>query len=363
MFKRISTALIFIFATLLLSSCVRPSGSQIEFALGTVCAVNLYEKGNDPLYSRIFSRVREIDRTMSFYAGEYQDMLGGALTDPDGRTASVIQSAAEALTSGVFAVNVQAGITPVKVRADLIEVLEKALYYAELSDGAFDPTVGPLVRLWGIGTDNPYFPDEDEITQALDLVNWRDLIIDRENSTAFLRRRGMAIDLGAIAKGYAVDEAVRIAREAGVKRAIFDFGGDIAVIGWREEKGKNRLPWRIGIQNPLSERGAYIGILRVNDKSIVTSGVYERFSEMNEKRYHHILSTKDGYPVENGLLSVTVMADQTADADAISTAAFALGFEKGKALIDTIPGVEAIFIFDDNIVKTTAGMFDIFVYK
>jgi len=248
------------------------------------------------------------------------------------------------------------------VRDDLIEVLEKAIYYAELSNGAFDPTVGPLVRLWGIGTDNPHFPDEDEIMQALNLVNWRDIVIDREAGTVFLRRQGMAVDLGSIAKGYAADEAVRIAKEAGVKRAVFDFGGDIAVIGWRGKKGRELLPWRIGLQNPLNERGTYIGILNVNDKSVVTSGVYENFIELDGKRYHHILSTTDGYPVENGLLSVTVMADQTADADALSTAVFAMGFEKGKALIDSIPGVEAIFIFNDNIVKTTAGMFDIFVY-
>jgi thiamine biosynthesis lipoprotein len=174
----------------------------------------------------------------------------------------------------------------------------------------------------------------------------------------FLQYKGMAIDLGAIAKGYAADEAARIAREAKVKRAVFDFGGNIAVLGWREKKGGEQLPWRIGVQNPLkeNERGSYIGILQVDNTSVVTSGVYERFFESGGKRYHHILSTRDGYPVDNGLLSVTIVTDSSTDADALSTTVFALGFERGKALIDSTPGTEAIFIFDDHTVRITAGL-------
>ena len=334
----------------------------MEFAMGTVCAVNLYEGGSNPLYSRIFSRLREIDRTMNFHTDEFRELMGGGVVDPESRSAAVIQSAVEALVSGVIAVNRQAGLEPVKVRKDIIEVMEKALYYAELSGGAFDPTVGPLVRLWGIGTDDARVPGEDEIEGALELVNWRNLLINREAGTVFLLREGMAVDLGAIAKGYAADEAVRIAEEAGVKRAVFDFGGNISVLGWRGEKGKEQLPWRIGIQNPLneSERGAYIGVLQVHDKSIVTSGVYERFFESDGKHYHHILSTTDGYPVDNGLLSVTIVTECSTDADALSTAVFALGFVRGKALIDSIPGTEAIFIFNDKTVRITGGLLEKF---
>jgi thiamine biosynthesis lipoprotein len=334
----------------------------MELALGTVCAVNLYESGSRPLYSRIFSRVREIDRTMSFFEGEFQDMINGAIADSDGRTAAAIQSAAEALTSGIVAVNARAGVEPVKVRADLIEVLEKALHYAELSGGAFDPTVGPLIRLWGIGTDAARVPGEDEIARARELVNWRDVLVDRASGTVFLRREGMALDLGAVAKGYAADEAARIASEAKVKRAVIDFGGNIVVLGWRGEKGGEPLPWRIGIQDPLSGRGAYIGSLQARDKSVVTSGVYERFFEEGGKRYHHILSPATGYPVDNGLLSVTIVAGHSADADALSTTVFVLGFEEGKALVDSIPDTEAIFIFDDSSVSFTGGLDGIFTF-
>ncbi|MCL2127352.1 MAG: FAD:protein FMN transferase [Treponema sp.] len=320
----------------------------MEFALGTVCSVNLFEGGKNSIYSRVFSRIREIDRTMSAFGGDFQDLLGGGAARPG----------AETLVSGIVAVNGKAGIEAVKIRADLIGVLETALRYAELSNGAFDPTVGPLVSLWGIGTAAQRIPEDGEISAALALVSWRDLEVDREAGTAFLRREGMALDIGAIAKGYAADEAVRIAGEEGVKRAIIDLGGNISALGWREKK--KSLPWRIGVQNPLGERGSYIGVLAVHDMSVVTSGVYERYFEAEGKRYHHILSTTDGCPVDNGLLSVTIVTESSIDADALSTSVFALGFERGKALVDSIPGAEAVFVFNDRGVRITGGLKEIF---
>ena len=344
-----------------LAACSKPAPSQIEFVLGTICKVNLYESGNNRLYSRIFSRVREIDRTMTAFAGEFQELTSsGGNFDPDSKTAAVYRSAIDSLTSGVVAINRQAGVEPVKVRADLIDLLETALHYAELSGGSFDPTIGPLVKLWGIGTDSQHIPGDEEIAAALALVDWRDLVIDREEETVFLRREGMELDLGAIAKGYAADEAVRIAREGRVKRAVFDFGGNIAVLGWRGKSGKEMLPWRIGIQDPRGKRDEYVGILPVYHSnvatSVVTSGVYERFFESDGKHYHHLLSTTTGYPVENGLLSVTIITEHSTDADALSTAVFTMGYERGNTLIDSIDGAEAIFIFDDDSVQITSGL-------
>jgi len=333
----------------------------MEFALGTVCVINLYEGGSNKLYSRIFSRIREIDRTMGAFPGEFQDMVSGeALVKPGSKTEALIRSAADMLVSGVVAINRQAGIEPVKVRPDLIKVLETAIRYADLSDGLFDPTVGPLVKLWGIGTDVQRVPGVEEIAAALELVNWHDLVIDRENGTVFLKREGMALDLGAIAKGYAGDEALKIAAENRVKRAVFDLGGNIVTLGWREKSGKNNLPWRIGIQDPLKERGAYIGVLAVHDTSVVTSGVYERFFDKDGKHYHHLMSTEDGFPVDNGLLSVTIVTSLSIEADALSTVVFTLGYEKGRVLIDTIPEAEAIFIFDDQKIIITDGLSGIF---
>jgi thiamine biosynthesis lipoprotein len=303
-----------------------PLPPQSEFILNTVCTVNLFEGGTRDRYAAVFARIREIDRMMS----AYQE---GSDTD---------------------LVNRNAGRAPVKVHSEFLFVLEKALHFAALSGGAFDPTIGPLVRLWGIGTEEEQVPRADEREQALSLVDYRDLRIDREHGTAFLARRGQALDLGAIAKGYAADEAARIIRNAGVKRAMIDLGGNIMMTGSRRDGffifGEEK-PWRIGIQDPLEERGAYLGILQVRNQSVVTSGVYERYFEKDGRRYHHILSTADGYPSGGGLLSVTAAADSSADADALSTALFCLGYEKGSALLNSVPGAAAIFVFEDRSVK------------
>ena len=298
---------------------------QSEYVLGTICTVNLYDRGTGPVYREIFARFRAIEDEMS----------------------------ANRAGTEVDAINKRAGIGPVAVREDLITVIESALGYAEHSGGAFDPTIGPLVKLWGIGDDTARVPGDDAIQQALTLINWRDVLVDRNAGTVFLRRPGMAIDLGGIAKGYAADEAVRIIKKAGVPRAIVDLGGNIFAYGDKE----GGLPWRVGVQNPLLNRGAYFGVLELRNKTIVTSGVYERFLETEDgKRYHHILSVKDGYPVENGLVSVTIIADTSMDADALSTAVFALGYEKGAALIESRNGVEAIFVFEDMRVRGTGGV-------
>lgn len=310
------------------AGCTEAPPPQAEFALGTLCSINLFQEGSPKLYNKLFSRLREIESLMS------------ALI-PD---------------SDLDRINQNAGIEPVRVHQDLIEVLEKARYYAELSEGAFDPTVGPLVRLWDIGSENPRLPEADEIRAALSLVNWRELLIDREEGTAFLQRPGMALDLGAIAKGYAADEIARILKEDQVSGAIIDLGGNVFAYGKKDKSLGNRYTtWRIGVQNPLENRGTFIGILELENKSIVTSGVYERYVEINEKRYHHIFSTENGYPVENGLLSVTIIAGSSLNADALSTSAFILGYEKGKTLIDSINNVEAIFVFADKRIRLTRG--------
>jgi thiamine biosynthesis lipoprotein len=250
------------------------------------------------------------------------------------------------------AINAQAGRAPVKVHRDLIEVLSRARHFAEISGGAFDPTIGPVVKLWNIGFDDARVPAQEEIDRALALVNWRDLIIDSGAETVFLARPGMRLDIGGIAKGYAADEAVRIIQRARIPRAIVDLGGNVFAFGIKPDG----QPWRVGIQNPSGQRNAYLGILEVRNKTLVTSGVYERFLETGGRRYHHILSSQDGYPVENGLISVTIIADRSIDADGLSTGVFAMGYERGSALIESLSDVEAIFVFDDNTVKLSSGI-------
>jgi len=333
-----------------------PSGSsqgpETDYVMGTICSINLFEKGSPELYAKVFARLRELE-----------DILSANREGTDLDT-----------------VNKNAGSRPVKVRPELIELLETALVYAEKSDGALDPSVGPLVKLWGIGTDSAHVPAEDEIKKALALIDYHDIEINREEGTVFLKRPGMALDLGSVGKGYAADEIDKLLTAEGVKRAMIDLGGNIFAMGekkteispgerlkdlfsgsLRKDADNDGSFWRIGVQDPRTNRGNYIGILKVKDKTVVTSGVYERFFIEGGKRYHHIFDIKSGYPAENGLLSTTIVADRSVDADALSTSTFILGWERGSNLIASIPGVQgAIFIFDDLSVRITPGLEDSF---
>jgi len=311
-------------AVLFLSSCSKPIQSRSEFALATVCVITLYDEGTPQVYQDVFARLREIENRMSVF-------IEG---------------------SDVYRINKAAGIASVEVHSDVFKVIERAVHYAELSNGAFDPTVGPLVALWGIGGENPRIPSQEEIDRALPLINWRDIELDRENKAVFLKRPGMTLDLGGVAKGYAADEAAAIIKKAGISRAMINIGGNILTVG---EK-KDGSPWRIGIQDPLDTRGAYIGMAQTKEKTLVTSGVYERFFMSDGIRYHHIFSPTLGYPADNGLMSVSIITDVSMDADALSTTVFVMGYEKGVVFVESLEGVDAVFVFDDRSVYLTKGV-------
>lgn len=305
-------------------SCIQSEPSRVEFALGTVCSVTLFDQARDNVYNDIFFRIHEIENLMSVHIP----------------------------ASDISRVNAAAGAEQIQVNTKTFKVIERAVYFAEKSGGAFDPSVGPIVSLWGINSDNPRIPSQEEINEVLPLVNWRNIELDAETNSVFLAHHGMALDLGAIAKGYAADEAARIIKEAGIKRAKIDLGGNIIMLGERED----RNPWRVGIQNPGKDRGSIVGVLQITEQTIVTSGIYERFFEENGIRYHHLFDPATGYPAENGLLSVTVITDISMDADALSTAIFVLGFKQGMALLEFFPGTEAVFIFEDKSIRMTSGV-------
>jgi len=311
-------------AVLFLAGCSKPVQSKSEFALATVCAITLYDEGKPQVYRDVFARIGEIESRMSVF------MEG----------------------SDVERVNKAAGIEAVEVHPDVFKVIERAVYFAELSGGAFDPTVEPLVAIWGIGGENPRVPSHDEIDRVLPLINWRDIELNREKKSVFLKRRGMALDLGAVAKGYAADEAAAIIKKAGISHAMINIGGNILTVGAK----KDGSLWKIGVQDPLDDRGAYIGIAQTKAKALVTSGVYERFFTVDGIRYHHLFSPSLGYPADNGLLSVSIITDISIDADALSTAVFVMGYEKGRAFVESLDGVEAIFVFADRSIYPTGGV-------
>ncbi|NLY30756.1 MAG: FAD:protein FMN transferase [Firmicutes bacterium] len=254
--------------------------------------------------------------------------------------------------SDIYKVNQQAGGEWVKVSADTFHVIETALRFAETTGGLFDPTITPLVELWGIGTGNPQIPDQEAIEQAKGLVDYRRVDLAPSSRRVRLTQPGMGLDLGAIGKGYAADSVAQLLRERGVESALLNLGGNVYVIGGKPDG----TPWRIGIQDPFSDRGTHVTILEVRDTSIVTSGPYERFFIRNGKRYHHILNPETGYPADTGLASVSIISPSSITADALSTSVFLLGLEKGLALLEEMEDVEAMLITNDRKVYLTSGL-------
>lgn len=255
-------------------------------------------------------------------------------------------------TSEVSKLNAKAGISGEKLSTDTYSVIEKSVQYSKLTGGALDITVGPIVNLWGIGTDKERVPTKKEINEKLKLVDYSDIILDKKNSTVKLKRKNQAIDLGAIAKGYTADEVKKVLLNNKVNSAIINLGGNIYAVGKRPD-GKD---WNIGIQNPLSTRGEYLGTISVTDKSIVTSGNYERFFIKDGIRYHHIFDPSTGYPAKQQLISATIISDKSIDGDALSTSTYILGLDKGLKLVESIKGVEAIFVTSDKKVYVTPGL-------
>lgn len=260
--------------------------------------------------------------------------------------------------SDVDLINKNAGKQPVKVNKDTFYVIKKAIKYSEITDGMFDITVLPLIRLWNINEYNFQVPSQEEIEKTLNLINYKEIVIDEEEHTVFLNKEGMAIDLGGIAKGYAVDEVTRIFKENGIRHAIINMGGDISVIGNRAD-GK---PWRVAIQDPRFDNvpPRNYAIVELVDKKVVTSGDYERFMKEKYKetgeRYHHIFDPRTGYPAKMGLISTTVIGDSAMEVDILSTAVFIMGEQQGLELIKSLEGIEAIMVTDDKKVVISEGI-------
>jgi len=307
------------------SETLRPRVDE-AYLLGTVVRITVYTDEAEALLEPVFARVADIEARMSTSERDYD------------RTELLDVNRAPAGTA-----------TPVSV--DTFEVLKEALRYSELSDGAFEVTIWPLVRLWDIGSGHESVPSEGDIARAVSLVDYRKLSLNDDGSVT-LPEEGMGVDVGAIAKGYAADEGARILREGGVKHAILDFGGNILVIGSKPDG----TPWRVGVQRPDARRNEYIGIVYTSDRTVVTSGPYERFFVEDGVRYHHILDPATGYPSRNGLEQVTVVGDRSIDADALSTTGYVMGLPAGFTLIEELDGVEAVFVTEDHRVYVTSGL-------
>ena len=242
---------------------------------------------------------------------------------------------------------------------DLYKVIEKALYYAEKTEGAFDPTIGKLIDLWGIGTENERIPSENEIAVLKDRKNYKNVILDEETKTIFYKNKDIKLDLGAIAKGYAGDEMKRILKEEfHIENGILSLGGNIVTIGNKPDGEK----WKVGIVNPFDISKVY-GTLESGEKTVVTSGNYERYFIRDGIRYHHIINPKTGYPAEEGLVSTTIYGNCSMDADALSTASYIMGKERAIELLEEMKEFQGIFIEEKGNVVTTSGITEEIFHK
>lgn len=231
---------------------------------------------------------------------------------------------------------------PFTVSSETANLIQEGIHYSELSDGAFDLTIEPVSALWDFKADKPTVPSSDAIAQAVSHVDYTK--VDIQDNTVTLEDPEAGIDLGAIAKGYIADQVKTYLKKQGIKHAIINLGGNVDVIGTKPDGSK----YNIGIQKPFDESGEAITSVQLKDQTVVTSGIYERYFKKNGKLYHHILDPRTGYPCENNLYSVSIITDSSTKADALSTTCFLLGYEKGMELIQSMDGVEAIFITDDE---------------
>ena len=237
------------------------------------------------------------------------------------------------------------------ISEDLASLLSQGLSITRESDGAFDIAIAPLTSLWDFTAEDPEVPDDAAIQKALPLCSSDGVTIDGEDIT--LLSDDIQFDVGAIAKGYIADRLKDFLIKKGVKSAIINLGGNVLCIGSKPDG----TPFKIGIQKPFADRNETEAVMDITGKSVVSSGIYERCFKQDGKLYHHILNPQTGYPYDNGLISVTIISDQSVDGDALSTTCFALGLEDGLKFAEK-KGVQAVFITEDYELHYTDGFRD-----
>lgn len=244
------------------------------------------------------------------------------------------------LTSDISRINADSHKRATRVSLETIALIEEAILLSRLSDGAFDITIYPLMELWEIKqAEKEELPTPEQINAALDKIGYQYIEILKKQKSIFLGREQMSLDLGGIAKGYAVDRAVSVLKEHKIQSALINAGGDIYCLGQKDQNNK----WRIGIQDPRKKR-SLLGTLEVEDAAVATSGDYQNYIKIKDKKYSHIINPESGYPYYNIPASVTVLAQSCTRADALATALFVLGAEKGTALVNQLQDTEAVII-------------------
>lgn len=300
--------------SIILRKCKFLKSTQI--IMGTNVEISIYPPDEEALKAA-FNEIKKIDNLMSIYKND----------------------------SEVSSLNRQGEM---KVSPETLEVIKRALEFSRITGGAFDISCKPLIDLWKKARKEGKVPSKEEINKALSLVGYEKIIL--EGNLVSFKERGMEIDLGGIAKGYAVDKAIEVLKKKGIKRALINAGGDLYALGEPPEGKK----WSIGIQHPRNQNELF-SVIKLRDKGVATSGDYRRYYTIEGKRYSHIINPKTGETVQDVPMSVTIVAADATTADALATGVFVLGATKGIELINTLPGVEGMVISEGMEVKISQG--------
>lgn len=295
--------------------------TKTSYMLNTIVTINIYDSTNESLlddcldicrkYEELFSRTIETSEIARLNRGEITE-----------------------------------------VSAETAELIEKGLFYGELTDGAFDISIEPVSSLWNFSSDSehPTLPDSARLEAALKKVDYRKTLL--QDHSVLFTEDGMGIELGAIAKGYIADQIKKYLTEQGIKSATINLGGNMLCVGAKPSGS----PFRIGIQKPFADHSQVVAIVDIDDLSVVSSGIYERYITVDGKQYHHILNPATGYPYDNGLVSVTIISPKSVDGDALSTSCFCLGLENGMKLVESQPDCYGIFITSDGTMHYSQGL-------
>ena len=347
--KRISIAAVMIAFVLLLAACGSSGGGSgrsaadpvvgENYLLDTVCTVSVY-------------RIKDEDGNV-VPAADAEEAANAAIDEAFRLCAALDKKLSRTnAASEISAVN-NAGGEWVDVSEDTLELIQKGVEYSRMSDGGFDITVGGITEQWDFHADEgeAKIPDGDALAEAVKHINYSNIEI--EGNRVRLSDPATKLDLGGIAKGYIGDRMTELLESRGVVSAVINLGGNVICIGGKTDEDD----FVIGVETPFSDRTEIIGKIDARDKTLVTSGVYERQIEVDGKKYHHILDTKTGWPVETDLDAVTLIADKgcSADIDALSTTCLILGADEGMKLIDKTDGVEGVFVLSDGDIRETDG--------
>lgn len=300
--------------------------SEQQFLMGTYVRVQIYDNDKENVLKKAFDCVKDLADKIT-------------VSEPG---------------SEIDKVNENAGIKATELSEDVYPLVKKAYEYSEQYENGFDMSIGPITKMWHIGFDDARKPDQSEIDEALPLVDHKNIELNDDKQSIFLKKKGMELDLGAIAKGYITDEVVKLLEENGVTTAIVDLGGNVYVLGDSPKEGKK--DWKVGIQDPNQARNTVVGSVTSRNQSLVTSGIYERNLTVNGETFHHLFNPKTGYPFDNKIAGVSIISEKSIDGDGLSTSIFSMGLKEGLEHIEGLEGVEAIFVTLDNKIYISSGL-------